>query len=67
MRQQFGFGPSRMEPSFLATYEALCAGAGCPVDALEGAGTVEIQRNFIGGQVVRGATTVSAGWRNPLR
>lgn len=31
-----------------------------------GAGTVEIQRNFIGSNVVKGATTVSAGWRNPL-
>lgn len=31
-----------------------------------GAGTVEIQRNYIGGQVLRGATTASAGWRNPL-
>jgi alkylation response protein AidB-like acyl-CoA dehydrogenase len=31
-----------------------------------GAGTVEIQRNFIGANVVKGATTVSAGWRNPL-
>jgi 3-sulfinopropanoyl-CoA desulfinase len=31
-----------------------------------GAGTVEIQRNFIGSQVVRGATSSSAGWRNPL-
>jgi alkylation response protein AidB-like acyl-CoA dehydrogenase len=30
-----------------------------------GAGTVEIQRNFIGSNVVKGATTVSAGWRNP--
>jgi alkylation response protein AidB-like acyl-CoA dehydrogenase len=31
-----------------------------------GAGTVEIQRNYIGSQVLRGATTSSAGWRNPL-
>ena len=31
-----------------------------------GAGTVEIQRNLIGSQVLRGATTASAGWRNPL-
>jgi alkylation response protein AidB-like acyl-CoA dehydrogenase len=31
-----------------------------------GAGTVEIQRNFIGSQVLRGATTSSTGWRNPL-
>jgi 3-sulfinopropanoyl-CoA desulfinase len=31
-----------------------------------GAGTVEIQRNFIGSQVLRGSTTTSAGWRNPL-
>jgi alkylation response protein AidB-like acyl-CoA dehydrogenase len=31
-----------------------------------GAGTVEIQRNFIGSNVAKGATTVSAGWRNPL-
>jgi alkylation response protein AidB-like acyl-CoA dehydrogenase len=31
-----------------------------------GAGTVEIQRNFIGSQVVRGKTTVSPGWRAPL-
>ncbi|HUV09831.1 MAG TPA: acyl-CoA dehydrogenase family protein [Acidimicrobiia bacterium] len=31
-----------------------------------GAGTVEIQRNFIGSQVLRGATSVSSGWRNPL-
>jgi alkylation response protein AidB-like acyl-CoA dehydrogenase len=31
-----------------------------------GAGTVEIQRNYIGSQVLRGATTASAGWRNPL-
>ncbi|MBM3672341.1 MAG: butyryl-CoA dehydrogenase [Actinobacteria bacterium] len=27
-----------------------------------GAGTVEIQRNFIGSQIVRGAKTTSAGW-----
>jgi alkylation response protein AidB-like acyl-CoA dehydrogenase len=31
-----------------------------------GAGTVEIQRNFVGSQVLRGATTASPGWRNPL-
>jgi alkylation response protein AidB-like acyl-CoA dehydrogenase len=31
-----------------------------------GAGTVEIQRNFIGSQIVRGATPVGAAWRNPL-
>jgi alkylation response protein AidB-like acyl-CoA dehydrogenase len=29
-----------------------------------GAGTVEIQRNFIGSQIVRGATPVGASWRN---
>jgi alkylation response protein AidB-like acyl-CoA dehydrogenase len=28
-----------------------------------GAGTVEIQRNFIGSQVLRGAVPASAGWR----
>ncbi len=28
-----------------------------------GAGTVEIQRNFIGSQLVRGATPVGGGWR----
>jgi len=27
-----------------------------------GAGTVEIQRNFIGSQIVRGAKTTSPGW-----
>jgi alkylation response protein AidB-like acyl-CoA dehydrogenase len=31
-----------------------------------GAGTVEIQRNFVGSRVLRGAKTVSPGWRNPL-
>lgn len=31
-----------------------------------GAGTVEIQRNYIGSQVVKGATSTSPGWRNPL-
>jgi alkylation response protein AidB-like acyl-CoA dehydrogenase len=31
-----------------------------------GAGTVEIQRNFIGSQIVHGAIPTSAGWRNPL-
>jgi alkylation response protein AidB-like acyl-CoA dehydrogenase len=31
-----------------------------------GAGTVEIQRNFIGSQLVHGATPVGASWRNPL-
>ena len=31
-----------------------------------GAGTVEIQRNFIGSQIVRGATPAGASWRNPL-
>ena len=31
-----------------------------------GAGTVEAQRNFIGSNVVRGRTTSSPGWRNPL-
>ncbi|MFN8037366.1 MAG: acyl-CoA dehydrogenase family protein [Acidimicrobiia bacterium] len=30
-----------------------------------GAGTIEIQRNFIGSQVLRGATTTSPGWRHP--
>ncbi len=34
---------------------------------LIGAGTVEIQRNFIGTQVLGGATTTSAGWRRPPR
>src|SRR5262249_877062 len=28
-----------------------------------GAGTVEIQRNFIGSQIVRGATPAGGGWR----
>src|SRR5260370_26703964 len=32
-----------------------------------GAGTVEIQRNFIGTQILRGATPVGASWRDPLR
>ncbi len=32
-----------------------------------GAGTVEIQRNFIGTQILRGATPVGASWQNPLR
>lgn len=31
-----------------------------------GAGTVEIQKNFIGSQVLRGATPLSASWRTPL-
>jgi alkylation response protein AidB-like acyl-CoA dehydrogenase len=31
-----------------------------------GAGTVEIQRNYIGSQVVKGATSASPGWRDPL-
>ena len=31
-----------------------------------GAGTVEIQRNFIGSQIVRGATPAGPSWRNPL-
>jgi alkylation response protein AidB-like acyl-CoA dehydrogenase len=31
-----------------------------------GAGTVEIQRNYIGSQVVKGAIPASPGWRNPL-
>jgi alkylation response protein AidB-like acyl-CoA dehydrogenase len=31
-----------------------------------GAGTVEVQRNFIGTNVLRGRTTTSAAWRNPL-
>jgi 3-sulfinopropanoyl-CoA desulfinase len=31
-----------------------------------GAGTVEIQRNFIGSQIVRGVTPAGAAWRNPL-
>src|SRR3954468_19146840 len=30
-----------------------------------GAGTVEIQRNFVGSQLVRGATPVGGGWRAP--
>jgi alkylation response protein AidB-like acyl-CoA dehydrogenase len=30
-----------------------------------GAGTVEIQRNFVGSQLVRGATPVGGGWRSP--
>ena len=30
-----------------------------------GAGTIEIQRNYVGAQVLRGATTTSAGWRRP--
>ncbi|HSJ06822.1 MAG TPA: HAD family hydrolase [Longimicrobiales bacterium] len=32
MRAQYGLGPRRMEPAFVATYEALCAAAGRPVD-----------------------------------
>lgn len=31
-----------------------------------GAGTVEIQRNYIGTQILRGATPAGASWRNPL-
>ncbi len=31
-----------------------------------GAGTVEVQRNFIGANVLAGRRTTSAGWRNPL-
>ena len=31
-----------------------------------GAGTVEVQRNFIGANVLKGRTTTSAAWRNPL-
>lgn len=31
-----------------------------------GAGTIEIQKNFIGSQIARGATTTSAAWRNLL-
>ena len=31
-----------------------------------GAGTIEIQRNFIGSQVLRGVTPSGAAWRNPL-
>jgi len=31
-----------------------------------GAGTVEIQRNFIGSQIVHGATPAGPSWRNPL-
>jgi alkylation response protein AidB-like acyl-CoA dehydrogenase len=31
-----------------------------------GAGTVEAQRNYIGSNIVRGRTTSSPGWRNPL-
>src|ERR1700736_2816361 len=53
-----GYGYSREYPVERAYSDirALCIGAG----------TVEIQRNFIGSNVARGATTVSAGWRNPL-
>lgn len=32
-----------------------------------GAGTVEVQRNLVGSQVLRGRTTVSPGWRRPVR
>jgi putative hydrolase of the HAD superfamily len=32
MRKRFGFGPSRMEPAFRATYEALCAAADREMD-----------------------------------
>lgn len=31
-----------------------------------GAGTVEVQRNFVGTNVLKGRTTSSPGWRNPL-
>lgn len=31
-----------------------------------GAGTVEVQRNFIGTSVLKGRSTTSPGWRNPL-
>jgi alkylation response protein AidB-like acyl-CoA dehydrogenase len=31
-----------------------------------GAGTVEVQKNFIGTNVLRGRTSVSPAWRNPL-
>lgn len=33
MRKRFGFGPSRMEPAFRATYQELCAAADREVDA----------------------------------
>src|SRR3954466_14156344 len=32
-----------------------------------GAGTVEIQRNFVGGSVLKGAKPASDGWRGPSR
>ncbi|MGH9205987.1 MAG: acyl-CoA dehydrogenase family protein, partial [Acidimicrobiales bacterium] len=31
-----------------------------------GAGTVEVQRNFIGANVLRGRFPAGAAWRNPL-
>lgn len=31
-----------------------------------GAGTVEVQKNFVGTNVLKGRTTSSPGWRNPL-
>ena len=49
-----GYGYSREYPGERAYRDirGLCIGAG----------TVEIQRNFIGSQVVRGAKTGSPGW-----
>jgi alkylation response protein AidB-like acyl-CoA dehydrogenase len=31
-----------------------------------GAGTVEVQKNFVGANVLRGRTTTTAAWRDPL-
>ena len=31
-----------------------------------GAGTIEAQRNYIGGAVAKGRTTTSPGWKAPL-
>lgn len=55
MRQTYGLGPARMEPSFRATYEALCRNGNCPVD-------VDISERAASiGRTVAGAPPVLAG------
>lgn len=48
MREQFGLGPRRMEPAFVATYERLCAAHGRAVDPVLRERCAELGRGCYG-------------------
>jgi putative hydrolase of the HAD superfamily len=48
MRKQYGLGPRRMEPAFVATYERLCAARGLTPDPQLAARAAELGRSCYG-------------------